>query len=264
MFNTYQDVYPGVDFGEEVLPPQYQRKTEYYLWRELGMRLGQEQYWPWPTLEEAYDFRLAPMGYTLREFVHQKGGSDHPRAEFKHYEKQGFATLTGKVELYSTILEELGYDPLPKYEEHPKSSLVPQGSEKEYPLILINGLSREYYHSQQRQVDSIRKKYPHPIVQINPTKAAELGISDGDWVWIETYLGKVQQRCQYFLGINPRVVCAEYGWWFPEDPPGEPSLSGAWKSNINVVVDDDPERCHEVSGGYALRGLPCRVYPVEK
>ena len=37
------------------------------------------------------------------------------------YEKTGFATPTGKVELSSTILKKLGYDPLPKYEEPAES-----------------------------------------------------------------------------------------------------------------------------------------------
>ena len=42
------------------------------------------------------------------------------------------------------------------------------------------------FHSEHRNVDSTRKRHPHPLLQINPQKAAELGIEDGAWVWVET------------------------------------------------------------------------------
>ncbi len=53
---------------------QYDRRNDYDLWRGLGIRLRQEEYWPWETLEQAYDYRLAPLGYTLKDFVGKKGG----------------------------------------------------------------------------------------------------------------------------------------------------------------------------------------------
>jgi len=36
-------------------------------------------------------------------------------------EEKGFATPTGKIELYSTKLEELGYDPLPLLRGTPRA-----------------------------------------------------------------------------------------------------------------------------------------------
>ena len=38
---------------------------------------------------------------------------------FGKYLDRGFATPTGDVELASTVLEQLAYDPLPYYEPHP-------------------------------------------------------------------------------------------------------------------------------------------------
>lgn len=65
-------------------------------------------------------------------------------------------------------------------------------------------------------------------------------------------------RCQYFDGIDPRVVHAEHGWWFPELPGEEPWLHGVFESNINVLMDD--ERCDPVHGGWPLKTGLCKVY----
>ena len=51
----------------------------------------------------------------------------------------GFATPSGKAELYSNVLEELGYDPLPFYEEPPESPIRTPEVAKDYPLILTTG-----------------------------------------------------------------------------------------------------------------------------
>jgi len=268
VIRTGHDTFNAIQAGEAPLPSvkegEYERRTDYEFWRGLGIRLGQEQYWPWKNLEEAYDHRLAPLGYTLKDFVAKKGGYLEFPLEYKKYEKVGFGTATGKVELYSTILEKLGYDPLPRYEEPPESPNSTRELVEEYPLILITGTRfQPMYHSEHRQIDSLRKQHPQPVMQMNPQKATELGIDDGDWVWIETPRGKVRQKCQYFDGIDPGVVGAQHGWWFPELPGEEPWLHGVWESNINVVTDDDPEHCNKISGGWPLRALLCKVYKVK-
>ncbi|MEE8472860.1 MAG: molybdopterin-dependent oxidoreductase, partial [Dehalococcoidia bacterium] len=264
-----QDTISAVDAGEAAFPPgkegEYDRRTDFDLWRGLGIRLGQEEQWPWKDLEEVCDYRLAPTGYTLKEFMVEKGGHDSMPAEYKKYEKLGFGTPTGKIELYSTILEKLGRDPLPRYAEPGESPVSTPELTGEYPLVLTTGgRFLPMYHSEHRQVESLRRKHPNPIAQLHPRTAGELGIGDGDWMWIETPRGRMRQKCQHFTGIDPRVVNAEHGWWFPEEPGEEPWLRGVWESNINVVTDDDPDACNPSSGGWPLRGLLCRVYKVKK
>lgn len=245
--------------GEVAISPMYERKPEFFFWRELGIRLGQREYWPWKTLEEAYDYRLAPLGVTFREFMENKG-YDNPAPRYKKYETKGFGTPTGKFEIYSTVLEELGYDPLPSYRELLRCLAKDPNIEREYPLFLISGSrSRYYYHSQGRQLESLRKRVPEPIAQINPETGIKLGIKDGNWMWIETPLGRVKFKCQYFPGIDPQVVQAEHGWWFPEDS----SPNSVWRANINAVLDDALELCDPVSGNYPLRGQLCKVYPAD-
>jgi thiosulfate reductase/polysulfide reductase chain A len=265
---TWWDNSAVVEVGETALPHQvdgkYDRRRDYDFWRGLGIRLGQEEFWPWKTLEDAYSFRLSRFGYTLDEFMTEKDGFDVPKIEEKLFEKIGFGTPTGKLELYSSILEKLGYDPLPRYNEPAESPISNPKLAKEYPFILITGSRHQpFFHSEHRQIDALRRLHPDPLVRINPKTATELAISDGDWVWIETPRGRVRQKCQYFDGIDPRVIDAQHGWWFPELPGEEPWLHGVWESNINVCTSDDPQQCNAISGGWPLRTLMCNIYKVK-
>ncbi len=245
--------------GERSVKPEAERRDDYQLWRGLGVRLGQAEYW-WDTLEEAYGYRVEPGGYKSYEEFVAKQRVVVGAQEYKKYEKYPFATPSGKVELYSTMLEQLGYDPLPSYEEPVESPVSTPELAREYPLILITGGKiRPYYHSEFRQIRSARKKHPDPLMQLHPDTAKELGITDGDWVNIETPIGSVKQRALLDTGIHPRVVHAEHGWWFPEEPAPEPSLYGVWKSNINAVLDDHPDKCDPACGSWPYRAVLCKI-----
>jgi anaerobic selenocysteine-containing dehydrogenase len=95
--------------------------------------------------------------------------------------------------------------------------------------------------------------YPHPDT------AAENSIEDGDWVYIETKRGRVKRKAFLSESLHPRVVCADSGWWFPEEAKYE--LHGWKTSNINIIIDDRFQDSPE-TGSLNLRGLLCRVYKV--
>ncbi|MEM3697207.1 MAG: molybdopterin-dependent oxidoreductase [Candidatus Bathyarchaeia archaeon] len=249
-----------IHLGERAVKPMYERRTDYELWRGLGTRLGQTEYWLWENSEEQLDYRLRPLGYSLSEFVTKLRGIRGPD-EFQKYKKYGFATPSKKVEIYSSIFEEFGYDPLPNYEEQVQPS---KDTAENYPLILTTGgRSIEFFHSEFRQINSLRKLHPDPVVQMNSETAKKLGIKDGDWVYIETPLGKVMQRAKLDPHLHPTVVHAEHGWWFPEEPGAEPSLHGLWKSNINVLIHNAQEVLDPISGAWPHMCL-CRVYKASK
>jgi anaerobic selenocysteine-containing dehydrogenase len=194
-----------------------------------------------------------------------RGGFLSIPKEHKRYEKVGFGTPTGRIEIYSKTLEKLGYHPLPEFKEPPESPHSRPDLAEEYPLILITGgRFQPYYHSEQRQVQSLREMHPDPIVQIHPNTAKQLDIQEGDWVWIESPRGRIRQKYRPFSGMDARVVHVQHGWWFPEEEGAEPSLHGVWKSNCNVLTNDDPDICNEVSGGWPLRAFLCKIYKAEK
>ena len=92
-------------------------------------------------------------------------------------------------------------------------------------------------------------------MDIHPDAAAARGIADGDWVRIRSPRGEVRLRARLFDGVDPRVVSAEFGWWFPEKGPPDYGWS---ESNINVLTDDAPP-LDPGMGATNLKGLMCQV-----
>ena len=167
------------------IEPIYERRNSYDFYRGLGLRLGQEEYWPWEIVEEVYDHCLEPVGLTFKKLVDQYGVLGE--MEYRRYERFGFGTPSGKVELKSSIFEELGAASLPQYREPVWSPVGNPKLAEEYPLILITG-SRfmPMYHSEQRQIEKARKRVPDPLVTIHPETGEKLGLSAGDWAVIST------------------------------------------------------------------------------
>jgi len=232
--------------------------SDHKIFSELGKKLGQEQHWQ-DDVEGDLDYILEPSGLTWKQF--KEVGYLKGKMKYLKHEKGGFYTPTSKVELYSTIMEKWGYDPLPRYREIPESPVSKPETVKEYPYILTAGArSPVFFHSEHRMIPWLREIHPDPIVEIHPEVAEKHGIKDGDWVFIESLRGRIKQRAKLTTGIDPRVVAAQHGWWFPEiKDPGH-----GWKeSNINILTDNDPEGYDVAMGSTNLRVLLCKIYPVK-
>jgi len=240
------------------IEPIEERRNDYQFWRGLGIRLGQEEHWPWKTVEEVWDYRLAPVGLTFEQLLEQNGLFGNP--EFKRYEEHGFGTPSGKVELRSGTFEALGCEPLPVYQEPPHS---PSGNPKlaeQYPLVLITGSNfMPMHHSEQRQLKAARAKRPDPRVLVHPDTAASLSLSEGDWVRVVTPLGSIRQRVHLWDGMDPRMVDAEHGWWFPERKENASELFGVFESNANILCPNGPEFCSKEIGSWPHSALLCRL-----
>ena len=179
------------------------------------------------------------------------------KPEFCKYEKEGFNTKSGKLDFYIDQYEEWGYDPLPSFVEPPESPAREPEFIQKYPLILITGIRIfNFFGSEHRQADYLRRTHPDPLIEIHPNTAAERGITEGDWVHIESPRGKVKFRAKLFDGVDPQVVSAEFGWWFPEKDRTD--IEVQLESNINVLTNDagplDPGM-----GATNLKGLMCEV-----
>jgi anaerobic selenocysteine-containing dehydrogenase len=220
--------------------------------RRLNLAVGIE------SLEDLYNAQLEKLGITFDD-LKEKGFLSVPM-RYRKFEKRGFNTPSGKVELYSSIMEKYGYDPLPYYEEPPESPLSTPELAQDYPLILTTGGRTPYYfHSEYRQIPSLRGKHPSPLVEINPRTADELDIRDGEWIWIQTVRGRIKQKARLVKGIHPKVVHIEHGWWFPEEPGPE---HGIWNSNANILTNNAPPY-DPAMGTYQLRALLCKLYKVD-
>lgn len=270
MCSTFEDWTPTFDCGERAVQPMGERRSDYDFFRDLAIRLGFGSYFPWETEEELAEYRLKPLGITFKEAARERFvitsskpwtyETPHPKTG----KPTGFATPSGKIELYSNVLEKLGYDALPFYEEPAESPIRTPDVARDYPLVLTTGgRHRPLFHSEHRQLGmGMREQHPDPLMEIHPDTARKLGIADGDWAYIETRRGVIEQKAKLTDGIDPRVINIESHWWFPEQPAQEPWLHGLWRSNANVLSISDPDACDQLSGGWSLRAMLCKVYKV--
>jgi len=229
---------------------------DHKIFQELGKRMGQE--W-WPTVEDGLDYLLEPSGLTFEQF--KEKGYIQGEMVYHKYRERGFSTPTRKVELWSTILEKWGRDPLPKYVEVPESPYSTPEVAKKYPYIFNSGLrTPTYFHSAGRMIPLLREIRPDPIVEVHPETAKKHGIEDGQWIYIESPRGRIKQRAKLYDGIDPRVVTSEHGWWFPEiKDPGH-----GWEiSNANILTDNAFETCDPNMGSTNVRVCLCNISPCE-
>jgi len=231
-------------------------RSDHEMLNDLAHRVGQGEHW-WDTFEGGLDYILEPMGITWQEFKEKENVRGD--VEYYKYKKKGFSTPTGKFELASTLLEKWGYDPLPQFREPPESPYSTPDLKAAFPYILITGRRQPgFFHSENRQLSWMRELHSDPVVEIHPQTAEAKGIADGDWVIIESPRGKIRQRAKLFAGMDPRVISAEHGWWFPEQKdPGH-----GWEaSNINILTDNAYANCDPAMGATHVRTLLCNIYP---
>jgi len=224
----------------------------------------------WETVHELFDDILKPSGMTFEE-LQEKGWAfppdGHPSAPYNRHErgllrhdgKPGFHTPTGKVELYSVLRENWGFEPIAHYEEPPFTAVSRPDLAEEYPLILNTGRrSAVFFNAEHRNIPWLRELDPDPTVEIHPDTAADLEIRHGDWVWVENWLGKQKFKAKVTIVVPPEMVMAAHGWWFPEKEPAEPSNFGVWESNVNQLI---PMSSQGKDGlGAPLKNLLCKVY----
>jgi anaerobic selenocysteine-containing dehydrogenase len=97
----------------------------------------------------------------------------------------------------------------------------------------------------------------HSWVEINPETGHHLGIDDGDQVWVESPLGRIQLKARLYEGAMPDVVSIPMG--------GGHTAGGRWARQVGggnvadiVVPQTDP-----LAGSAAWAGTRVRVAKVE-
>ncbi|MCL2883851.1 MAG: dehydrogenase, partial [Coriobacteriia bacterium] len=128
---------------------------------------------------------------------------------------------------------------------------------------LITGARRQpYWASSFFNNPEFRRRRPDPTVQISAATAAQAGLADGQWARLRTRRGTACFKVQVAELVDG-VLSAEYGWWYPEEAPGEPHLSGLWRSNVNILTEADPAGCEPLIGSWTYNGIPCTIQALD-
>jgi len=265
---------PAIEARVQTVEPYGESRNEQQVILDIYWKLIEKGFKPqksrtdvdfiqWRTIPEFLDYCLKGFGATWNK-LKENHVLPFPAKPYRLYGQNGFKfkTPTGKVELFSTSMEQLGLDPLPNHREPPESPISTPEFAEEYPLILMEARVRggAFMHSSNRWAPWARKSHPYPQMDMHPDTAAPLGIRNDDWVWIENSRAKIMHKARITRNIDKRVVSCEPGWWYPEK--GGP-LYGVWESNISLFTSlngpYDPAQ-----GTATLRTMLCRVSKVSK
>jgi anaerobic selenocysteine-containing dehydrogenase len=246
---------PCLSVIQKVVAPRGEARGDFEIARDLVRRLAARgindanRFIPWETKRAFNEFLLGDGPVTMAELL-ERGHAvfDYTLGDFQ---TNGFKTATGKIELYSERLAGLGLDPLPDY-------TPPRPLHDGYPLVLLTGArEKTYHHSRFRDQSWARKISPEPWIQIHPDTASGYGLSNDDWIRVETPggQGSCRLRAKITDDTPPGIVRTGMGWWYPErDAP----LHGALEVNINAALSYDGP-WDPVTGSADTRGLPCRI-----
>ncbi len=168
--------------------PLYDSKPDWWIAKELSKRLGISEYFAYENIEEKLDWQLKKVGSSLEEMQKigvKKMDREYDDLYFLNGEDFEFNTNTGKIELYSTALEEEGFDPMPKYTAHP------QADPGFYRLIY--GRAPMHTFSRTANNPQLFDLMEENTVWVNPKVAKEWYLNNGQEVWLENQDGVVAQ-----------------------------------------------------------------------
>lgn len=170
-----------IALGNKAVNEEEECWPDWKFWFELAKRTGYEEFFPWSDLEQAIDYQLQPTGIKVKDLKRETGRYYGNPPEFKQHLAHGFNTPTSKIEIHSTILEKLGFNPIPLIEQ------VESKEEDDFPLTLVTGSrNNAYHHSQGRQLPSLRRLAPQAQARIHPLTAEQFSIRNGHDIVVET------------------------------------------------------------------------------
>ena len=129
------------------------------------------------------------------------------------YAEGAFPTPSGKCELVSERLAQLGLDPLPTYLPPRESREAAPDLAARYPLALLSPPEHTFLNSSFVNVDSLRRKAGAPKLKIHPDDAALRGIAEGLVVRCYNDRGGFQATAVVTTDVKRGVVSAPSVWW---------------------------------------------------
>ncbi|OQY02433.1 MAG: hypothetical protein B6I26_00930 [Desulfobacteraceae bacterium 4572_130] len=214
---------------------------------ELAKKLGMDKEFPWDNAEDAINYQLEPSGITVEKLRENPKGILIKQTEYKKYKINGFATLTGKVEIYSKKLEQHKYSPVPSFGEYGENFISFYNKKHKFPLVGINGArSSNFTHTQFRNIPCLLKGEPECFVDIHPYDAKIKGIKTGDKVMVATPKGFIIMKAVISDVVYQGSIRIAWGW-------GEVDSD----YSLNNLTDD--KKRDKVTGTPSSRNFMCNI-----
>jgi anaerobic selenocysteine-containing dehydrogenase len=214
-----------------------------------GELISQDEYWGWifehsvPGLPEA----SAKEGLTPLEYMRKYGAFEVKREVYKPYEKDGFKTPSGKLELFSTTMRDWGWPEKEYVIPWPlKSHVHPDHIDRERGemLLLPNFRLPTLIHTRSANAKWLYELSHKNPVWMHPSDAERLGLSTGELVRVETEIGWFVDLVWVTEAIKPGIIAMSHhlGRWRLQDGMGvSPGMSAL------VDLGEDGEGGHRLS-----------------
>ena len=249
-----------------VVEARGETRSDMWIAFALAERLGLGNLFWNGDLDAAHRHQLEPSGITLEALrANPQGVRATLPVQRRKYaapsdgRPAGFDTPSKKVEIYAERFLEHGYAPLPDYVEPAIGKDGDTDVSVAYPLVLTCAKSTHFLHSQNRNLPSLRRHEPDPLVEINPETAAAHAIGEGDWMTLTTPHGTLRARARFAAKLHPKVVSATHGWWQGCEALSLPGYPAADNTNFNAAIGN--ETVDPISGSTPHNAYRCRLEP---
>jgi thiosulfate reductase/polysulfide reductase chain A len=228
-----------------VVEPLYESRPGWWIAKQMAQRLGLNAYFPWATPEEHLDRLVEPLRISVNE-LRARGAiafEGRPYIEDRKPEDGPlFPTGSGKIELFSMILKQLGADPLPRY--------TPPADTPIGYFRLIYGRAPVHSFARSENNAILDALMPENEVWINADAARDLGLSNGERVVLENQDGVQSMLVRALVTQGIRRDCAYLVHGFGNRSPELRKAYGRGASDTRLMtrVKVDP-----LMGGTGMR-----------
>ncbi len=236
---------PFVSIRQPVCEPLHESKPGWWIAKQLARRLGLEGFFPWDTPEQHLAAMVEPLGINPLDLRARGAIAFEGRPYFEDRTPEDeplFATASGRIELFSKELEQLGADPLPRYT---KVEDPPKGF-----LRLIYGRAPAHSFARTQNNEALNALMPENEAWLHTGVAADLQLLDGDHALLENDEGvrSLKVRVKVTEGIRRDCVYLVHG--FGQRSRGLRRASGRGASDTALMsrVKVDP-----LMGGTGMR-----------
>ncbi len=234
---------PSIALRDPVVPAVGDSKPGWWIAKQLSEKMGLGEHFPFEDLDEYLSTRLAGTGVTLAE-LRDKGvvQTAQPPIYWDEGVPPAFATPSGKIELYSNLLAEQGFDAIPTYTDHEKP---PPGM-----FRLLYGRSPVHTFGRTTNNPMLLEIEDTNQVWINADAAADLGIAHGDWVTLENQDGVVSNsaRAKVTQRIRGDAVYLVHGFGHRQPQMAASFNKGIDDAQLTTRYARDP-----IMGGTGMR-----------
>jgi anaerobic selenocysteine-containing dehydrogenase len=218
------------------IAPRGESVSNTELFRRLARALGRTEPWLFESDESMLRAALASghpwlEGITYERLWEEGYARLNCPDDWRPFATGGFATRSGKAELYSEALLEQGHDPLPGAGE----IRVGDG------LQLITGKALHFLNSGYSNMDRHRRRAGELFIEIHPADAGVRGLTAGEVVRVWNDRGEVQAVCSISDRVRPGVVWMPFGGF---------TDAGGTRRAVNVLTAEEPTDWGGGSGFY--------------